>query len=97
MPIPTCDEIRAAVASRAGDGQRWLTKMIEFPSTQGNEAPVMRYIKEVLSYARIPSEYREIPDSIMQDPEYSHNENERSYAGRANLVAKVEGLGGGRS
>lgn len=97
MPTPTCDDIRAAVAGRAADGQRWLTKMIEFPSTQGNEAPLMRYIKEVFSYVRIPSDFREIPDSLMDDPEYSHNENERSYAGRSNLVAKLEGTGRGRS
>ncbi len=97
MPIPSCEDIRAAIASRSADGQRWLTKLIEFPSTQGHEAPALRYLKEVLAYARIPSEYREIPDSLREDPEYSHNENECSYAGRANLLGRLEGSGGGRS
>ncbi|HEY3396729.1 MAG TPA: ArgE/DapE family deacylase [Armatimonadota bacterium] len=97
MSAPTCDQIASAVAARSDEGQRWLTKMIEFPSVQGNEKACMRYIREVLSYLRFPSEVREIPDSLMQDPEYSHAETECSYAGRSNLVSRIEGTGGGRS
>jgi len=97
MRLLTCEEIRRAVEARSGEAERWLLKMLEFESVQGQEAPVMRYIKEVLSYLRLPSEYREIPESLREDPEYSHNENEQPYAGRHNLVCRLEGTGGGRS
>jgi len=72
-------------------------QMISYPSTQGNEADCQAYIKQLFEQVGWPAEYREIPDELVDDPEYSHSENEQPYAGRHNLVARRAGSGGGRS
>jgi len=57
----------------------------------------MDYLREVCQGLGLPAEFREIPDDIRQDPEYSHGEAEGPYAGRPNLVCRLPGAGGGRS
>jgi len=94
---PSCQEISAAVAARAEQVRDWLMQMISYPSTQGNEADCQAYIKQLFEQVGWPAEYREIPDELVDDPEYSHSENEQPYAGRHNLVARRAGSGGGRS
>jgi len=44
-----------------------------------------------------PAEYREIPNELVDDPEYSHSEDAQPYEGRYNLVAQRAGSGKGRS
>ena len=97
MSQPNCQEISAAIAARAEQVRGWLMQMISYPSTQGNEAECQAYIKSLLEDVSFPAEYREIPDELVDDPEYSHGENEQPYAGRYNLVARRAGNGGGRS
>lgn len=97
MTQPSCQEISAAVAARAEQVRDWLMQMISYPSTQGNEADCQAYIKQLFEQVGWPAEYREIPDELVDDPEYSHSENEQPYAGRHNLVARRAGSGGGRS
>ncbi len=94
----SCDQVAAKINSYREQALEWLQEMIRHPSTQGNEAGVQAYIKGLLEgELGLPVEYREIPDSIMQDPDYCHNESECSYAGRHNLVSVQEGSGEGRS
>jgi len=38
-----------------------------------------------------------IPEDITQDPEYTASDDQQPYAGRANLVVRIPGEGGGRS
>ncbi len=93
----SCEEISAAVAARAEQARAWLMQMISYPSTQGNETECQAYIKSVFEDIGFPAEYREIPDELVDDPEYSHSEDEQPYAGRYNLVARRAGSGGGHS
>lgn len=81
-----CGEISTAVDSLRDTGLQWLMDLIEFESVQGNEAPCQQYMHQIMSSIGLAPEFREIPDSIMDDPEYSHNENEMSYEGRCNVV-----------
>jgi len=85
------------VAANAEQARDWLMQMISYPSTQGNEAECQAYIKELFEQVGWPAEYREIPDELVDDPEYSHSEDEQPYEGRYNLVARRAGSGGGRS
>ncbi len=82
----SCDQIAAAVDALNDSGLQWLQDMIRFESIQGNEAEMQDYARHVMEDVGLAPEFREIPDSLMDDPEYSHNENEQSYAGRYNLV-----------
>ncbi len=81
-----CEPISAAVDALNDQGLQWLQEMIKFESVQGNEMEMQQYTKQVMTEIGLAPECREIPDSLMEDPEYSHNENEMSYQGRYNLV-----------
>jgi len=67
-------------------------QMIRYPSVQGNEQEMVAYTKGLLDQFGLPAELRQIPDSIMDDPLYNHNENECAYRGRHNIVS-VQGAG----
>lgn len=97
MSEVTPQQVAAAVDARADEARGWLMDTIAFESTQGNEGGVQAYMKDLLNDLGLRAEFREIPDSIFDDPEYSHNENEMSYVGRPNVVGALEGTGGGRS
>jgi acetylornithine deacetylase len=74
-----------------------LPPLIRFESTQGQEREVQAYVKDVFERSGWPGEYREIPNSLFKDEEYSHGDFEQSYDERFNLVATRPGAGGGRS
>ncbi len=95
-PIPY-DAVVKSIESQATDAREWLTQMIRFPSTQGNEQEMVAYTKGLLDSFGIPSELREISDTIFDDPLYMHNEMECSYKGRHNIVSVQGGQGDGRS
>ncbi len=97
MSEVTPQQIAEAVEARADQAREWLMELIEFESVQGNEQEVQAYMKDLLESLGIDARYREIPNSIFDDPEYSHNENEMPYDGRYNLVGELQGTGGGRS
>ncbi len=97
MSEVSCEDIAGAVAANAEQARDWLMQMISYPSTQGNEADCQAYIKNLFDEIGLPAEYRQIPDELVNDPEYSHSENEQPYEGRHNLVARRAGSGKGRS
>lgn len=90
-------QVAEAVDARAEEARQWLMDLIAFESVQGNEQGVQAYMKDLLDELGMQARYAEISDDIFEDPEYSHNENEMSYEGRCNVVANLEGSGGGRS
>lgn len=92
-----CQQVAEVIAARSEAAQKWLMELIRFPSTQGNEAPVQAYLHDLCTDLGLAAEYREIPDSLREDPEYSHGEDEQPYEGRHNLVCRLPGAGGGRS
>lgn len=85
------------IESYREDGLKWLQESIRFRSVQGCEQEQQAYWKNLLESLGLPAEYREIPESIMDDPDYCHNEEECSYAGRYNLLSVQKGSGNGRS
>ena len=97
MSEVTAQQVAEAIDARADEARGWLMDTIAFESTQGNEAGVQEYMKNLLNDLGMTAEYRPISDEIFEDAEYSHNENELSYEGRPNVVGTLAGSGGGRS
>ncbi len=93
----SCEAVGKAVDAHAEAGRGWLMEMIRQPSVQGHEQSMLAYTRELTEELGLPVEQRPIPDSIIDDPLYNHNEMECSYAGRYNLVGVQGGEGGGRS
>jgi len=91
-----CQTIAEKIESYRDEGLTWLTDSIRFRSVQGFEQEQQAYWKQVIEGLGFGAEYREIPDSLMEDPDYCHNECECSYQGRYNLVSQW-GKGQGRS
>lgn len=88
-----CEQIIAAVRKYRDQGVEWLCDLIRFPSTQGQEAEVQEYVLRVLGELGLDAEYREIPEDIVEDPEYTHSDTRVPYEGRYNVV----GVTGGRN
>ncbi len=97
MSAFTISAIAEKIESYKEEALQWLQDSIRLRSVQGCEQEQQAYWKDVLEGIGLPAEYREIPDSIMEDPDYCHNENECSYEGRYNLVSVQPGRGEGRS
>ncbi len=76
---------------------QWLCDLIRFPSVQGQEREVQEYVHRTLSELGLRASFREIPEDIVNDPEYTHSDNEQPYEGRYNVVAEWGGEGQGRS
>ncbi len=91
-----CEQIRSAIDRYREQAVQWLCDLIRFPSTQGNEVEVQEYVLNTLRELGLEAEYREIPEDIVEDPEYTHSDDEQPYEGRYNVVARV-GEGRGRS
>jgi acetylornithine deacetylase len=93
----TPDILAATVSAHADSAHGWLMDMIRFPSTQGHEQGMLAYTADLMRSLGLPVEPREIPDSLMDDPLYMHNEAECSYQGRHNLISVLGGQGHGHS
>lgn len=74
-----------------------LARLIEFPSTRGNEREVGVFLRERLSPLADVTELVTVPDSLQDDPDYSFRLPGFRYAGTANVRARLFGTGGGRS
>lgn len=97
LPVLSCESIQQSIAAAAEEARGWLMQMIRFPSTQGHEQDVVAYTYDLLGQLGIPAELRPIPNEIMDDPLYMHNEMECPYDGRHNIVSVLGGRGSGRS
>ncbi len=93
MPID-CSQLSSIIQAYRDQAVAWLEDLIRFPSTQGQEAEVQAYCLQRLRELGLQAEYRPIPDSIFDDPEYTHGDNEQSYEGRPNVVGTLGGKKG---
>ena len=97
MPDISLPDLSAAVDRYRDFAVESLPALIRFESTQGNEREVQAYVTELFESCGWPGEYREIPEGLVDDEQYSHGDNEQPYEGRCNFVATRRGTGGGRS
>ena len=88
--------ITAAVDAGRDKAITLLRDMVTIPSVTGDEAAIQRYLNEVLSGMGLGVDMWETDwDELRKHPGY--RPVERGYEGRPNIVAKLEGSGGGRS
>lgn len=90
-----CREISSVVQAHRDQAVSWLCDLIRFPSTQGHEAEVQAYVLRVLREIGLDADYRPIPETLVDDPEYTHSEDAAPYEGRANVVGVWGGDAGG--
>ncbi len=74
-----------------------LCDLIAIPSTRGGEGAAQRYLAEKLQPVCSECELVPVPESIVEDPDYSFPLEGLTYAGRPNLLAMQKGRGGGKS
>ena len=79
------------------EAARLLAQLIRFPSTQGQEAEIQEFLHERFRALGLETELLPISPSLKADPEYSFSDLDIDYDERPNLVATLQGTGGGRS
>ncbi len=79
------------------DTVSFLSDLIRFPSTSGNEMEVVEFIARAFETVADEVSLVPIPPGIVDDPDYSSPVPGLSYEGRFNLRAVVRGSGGGRA
>ncbi len=91
------EAVRRAVEGRAQWATDTLCDLIRFNTVAGGEAPAQEYLQKI--FARLSGDVTmvPVPESIRQDPEYSHADVEPPYEGRCNLLYQRRGVGDGQS
>jgi acetylornithine deacetylase len=76
---------------------RLLSRLIDFPSTRGQEKDISLFLKTNIAAFADETELVPIPDSLMGDPDYSFRLDNFTYRGAANLRCRLKGTGVGKS
>lgn len=92
-----CNQIAASVDAYRDQAVAWLCDLIRFPSVQGQEAEAQAYVLQTLRDLGLEAQLRPIPETLVEDPEYSFSDNQQPYEGRANVVGRLGSNAGGRS
>ncbi|NQT93248.1 MAG: M20/M25/M40 family metallo-hydrolase [Lentisphaerae bacterium] len=91
------DELRSRVQELLPDAQRFLCRLIEFPSTSGREHEALCFLKEEFEKLDVDVEPVPMSNSLRQDPDYSDPVPDIEYDGRFNLRVVRKGSGGGNT
>ena len=91
------EEIENTVKKNLQSAVEFLQELIAFPSTRGNEREISRFLKRKVEEFTDSAELIAIPESIVNDPDYSFKLDNFSYEGTANLRVKVRGKGEGKT
>lgn len=98
-PTPPLNQaqLQAALAAQAQPVTEFLCDLIRFPSTRGNEGPIIRYLHDRLKDQADECELVPIAESITEDVDYSFPLAGMTYADRPNLRIVRKGTGAGKS
>ncbi|MCK4338333.1 MAG: M20/M25/M40 family metallo-hydrolase, partial [Candidatus Aminicenantes bacterium] len=83
--------ILKTVESNLPAASELLKDLIRIPSTRGNEKNISRFLKSRIEEYADHSELVIIPNSIMEDPDYSFRLADFKYTGEANLRLQLRG------
>lgn len=89
--------IRADLQTRKREVRSLLSDLIRFPSVQGEESAIQRYLLRRFKALGLSARLATVPGSITHDPEYTESESQSSYRNRPNLIVRQPGTGRGRS
>ena len=90
-------EFTKAIEKNLAAAAQLLSGLIEFPSTRGQEKDIGLFLKKNIASFADDTNLVPIPDSLMDDPDYSFRLDGFTYGGAANLRSRLEGTGGGKS
>jgi len=90
-------EFRKAIEKNRAAATQLLSRLIGFPSTRGQEKDIAVFLKKNVASFSDETDLVPIPDSLMDDPDYSFRLDGFTYAGAANLRCRLKGTGGGKS
>jgi acetylornithine deacetylase len=89
--------VEAAVKDNLEAAVDLLCGLIRIPSVRGKQQEIGRWLKPKSEALADSAELVVMPDSIMDDPDYSFRLDGFSYGETANLRLKIAGAGGGKS
>ena len=96
MADPRWPVVRASLERLAPQFQDVLSALVAYPSVVGDERPAQHYLRDVCADAGLAPELYEVdPIALASDPRAGLTDLGR--APRPNLVAVLNGSGGGRS
>lgn len=75
----------------------FLCDAIRYKSLRGQEQEYIRFLYETFSALDFPTVLMDIPENIVDDPDYAWKEAGLSYTGRPNILITVPGKGNGKS
>ena len=96
MTVDT-QELRDALHARQDDAVQLLRDLIGLESVRGSEGAMAGFLREHLAPVADQCGPMEIPDTLIDDPEYSFKLPDVTYGDRPNLRLVRRGTGGGRS
>jgi acetylornithine deacetylase len=97
MALMDTKAIEAAVKNNIGAAVDLLCDLIRIPSVRGNQQEIGRFLKPRAEELADSAELVVVPDSLMDDPDYSFRLDGFSYGETANLRLKIAGAGNGKS
>jgi len=97
MAVPDADKLDRILDARLGETVSFLAEMISHKSVHGQEGPVQEYIADCFRRLGCDVDLMEVPESIVDDPEYSRPAKPVPFKGRPNVVARIKGTGGANS
>jgi acetylornithine deacetylase len=89
--------VDAAVKGNLEGAVRLLSDLIRIPSVRGQQQTIAAFLKPRSERLADAAELVVMPDSLMQDPDYSFRLEGFSYGETANLRLRISGAGAGKS
>jgi acetylornithine deacetylase len=91
------DSVKRSVKALLPDTQRFLSRLVGYPSVSGQEHEAMLFLREEFQRLDLEVESSPMSNALKSDPDYSNPVPGLNYEGRFNLKICRKGLGGGRS
>lgn len=95
--MPGNDTIKSVCLGLLDDTTSFLDRLVRFESISGHEGPAMHWLHEQFSDLADVCEKVPVPETIVNDPEYSSLLDRQPYEGRPNVRVVLQGDGAGRS
>lgn len=95
--MPDNETIKKTCEKLLDETTAFLDQLVRFKSMPGHEGPAMEWLYERFSGLADMCEKVTVPDSIVDDPDYSYTLGRLSYKGRPNIRVMLRGDGSGKS
>lgn len=90
-------EIALTIEKNLDASVELLQELIKFPSIRSNEKEISRFLKKEIEEYVDSAELMIMPESIIDDPDYSFKLDDFKYSGTSNLRIKLKGEARGKT